>query len=402
MNNVKFFTIVLFIVVFSVEAKSVQDTLKISPFIDNTLYENVNGALSNGSGDYLFAGKNSSGIITRCVLAFQLIEFMPQCAKVLSASLRMHVSGSSAVNKTIQVKRLLEFWGEGNSDAPGTEENGTASSTFDATWKHTFYNTDFWTTPGGTFSNTVSASANVGGTGFYTWSSAGLVSDVQSWVDDPSHSWGWILTGDEVNSSSAKRFNSQDNDTTAFYPLLAIIYETADLGLYVTNIIEGFWDGSVMVEDTMTVRMRNSVSPYGIADIDKSFAGQFGALYCFHNLNSGNYYIEVRHRNSIETWSKFPITVVQGNSDFYDFSDLASKAYGDNEVLKQGVYCFYGGDVNQDGTVDLTDIVNIYNDANNFVTGYVVTDVTGDDFVDLSDVTLAFNNSNLFVSVMRP
>lgn len=37
----------------------------------------------------------------------------------------------------------------------------------------------------------------------------------------------------------------------------------------------------------------------------------------------------------------------------------------------------YSGDVNQDGTVDASDVSIIDNDAANFAGGYIVTDLTG-------------------------
>ena len=65
-------------------------------------------------------------------------------------------------------------------------------------------------------------------------------------------------------------------------------------------------------------------------------------------------------------------------------------------------FAIFGGDINQDGTVDATDVSTIDNDAQNFVSGYVVTDLTGDDFVDGTDFAIADNNAANFVSVIRP
>ncbi len=62
----------------------------------------------------------------------------------------------------------------------------------------------------------------------------------------------------------------------------------------------------------------------------------------------------------------------------------------------------YSGDIDQDGTVDATDVSAIDNDASNFVGGYVVTDLTGDNFVDGTDFAMADNNAANFVSVIQP
>ena len=84
------------------------------------------------------------------------------------------------------------------------------------------------------------------------------------------------------------------------------------------------------------------------------------------------------------------------------FGLLKQKALGKNLVYANGKYIMITGDVNQDGTDDLTDIVNVYNDANNFFGGYISTDVNGDNFTDLFDLLLTFNNSNKFVRAVRP
>lgn len=111
----------------------------------------------------------------------------------------------------------------------------------------------------------------------------------------------------------------------------------------------------------------------------------------------------IRHRNTIETWSKTDGEVfVCGNSLSYDFTDAINKAYGDNLKLKGAKYCVYSGDADQDGIVDVVDLVNIYNDASNFVSGYVPTDINGDDFIDSSDLIITYNNAINFVSLIRP
>ncbi|MBK8984019.1 MAG: hypothetical protein IPM38_17300 [Ignavibacteria bacterium] len=117
---------------------------------------------------------------------------------------------------------------------------------------------------------------------------------------------------------------------------------------------------------------------------------------------SGNYYIAVTHRNSIETWSKLPQSFASGNTVQYDFTNSITKSYGDNLVLKSGKYCIYSGDVNQDGTVDLSDLSLIDNDANNFESGYVKTDVNGDGIVDLTYAAITDNNAFNFVSRSTP
>jgi len=384
-------------------AYSVQDTIKLTALQDNTLYEDAAGSISNGQGKYLYSGKGSTGLIRRALVRFMLVEFLPPCSKILNVSLKMHLSGGAAANKTIQLRKIKESWGEGNSDAPGLEEDGTAAAFFDATWKHRYYNTDLWSSAGGEYSAVSSGNATVGGPGFYTWNSTPqMVSDVQEWADNQSAALGWLLLGDETASSTAKRFHSSESDTVTFVPEITVIYQTSNFGIYVDSFIEGFWDGTNMIGDTIKVKLHSSVSPYAVLDSDVTFCETYGGQFCFYNAPQGNYYISVHHRNTIETWSKYPLFFMSGDNQYYTFKDSASKAYGDNEVLKFSEYCFYSGDVNQDGTIDASDVSETDNDAFSSLSGYVRTDVTGDDFVDAADVSIVDNNAFNSVSVISP
>ncbi|MBK8550811.1 MAG: hypothetical protein IPL53_07010 [Ignavibacteria bacterium] len=49
-----------------------------------------------------------------------------------------------------------------------------------------------------------------------------------------------------------------------------------------------------------------------------------------------------------------------------------------------GLWSFYQGDINQDEGINLTDVLAVYNDASNYVSGpYNVSDLNYDGFVDL-------------------
>jgi len=65
-------------------------------------------------------------------------------------------------------------------------------------------------------------------------------------------------------------------------------------------------------------------------------------------------------------------------------------------------FAIFSGDVNQDGTVDATDLSRVDNDAFNSLSGYVNADVTGDDFVDAQDVSIVDNNAFNSVSEVTP
>jgi spore coat protein A len=194
---------------------------------DNTLYDN-NSPLSNGAGDYFFAGITQSRKIRRGVIAFDLAASIPAGSTVNSVTLTLYMSRTTAEDETIDLHRLVADWGEGTSQATGEEGGGASPTPGDATWDHTFYDTDFWAVPGGDFIAGASASQVVGlALGYYAWTSAGMVSDVQAWVDDPSSNFGWILIGRETDRRSAKRFDSRTNPALAQRPVLTVDYTPA-------------------------------------------------------------------------------------------------------------------------------------------------------------------------------
>jgi hypothetical protein len=126
------------------------------------------------------------------------------------------------------------------------------------------------------------------------------------------------------------------------------------------------------------------------------------AQFNFSNALDGTpYWLEVTHRNALETYSATTQSFTSGMLT-YNFSNALTKAYGSNMTLKGGKYCFYSGDVSQDGTIDLTDLISIDNDNSNFVTGYTTTDCNGDSTVDLSDLIIVDNNNSAFISKIIP
>ena len=200
--------------------------INIMPSKDNTLYEYdpAEGDHSNGAGFHFFTGENAEGEIRRGVLAFDVAATIPPGSTITAVSLSMNMSMTPTGAVTVELHKLLADWGEGTSHAPMGEGDGAPATPNDATWRHRFFDTIFWTTQGGDFSATVSASQSVDTTGQYTWSSAQMVADVQSWVNNPASNFGWLVLGDESEAATAKRFDTRES---ASPPILTIEYTTA-------------------------------------------------------------------------------------------------------------------------------------------------------------------------------
>lgn len=176
------------------------------------------------------------------------------------------------------------------------------------------------------------------------------------------------------------------------------------VSLELTAVLEGMWNGSTMASDTVDVQLRAPLSPYSLVDQASVELNSSGfAIANFPDASDGlYYYIVVRHRNSIETWSSGVHSFPDGQPYDYNFSTSYGQAYGNNLKFKSGKFCIYSGDVNNDNIVDAVDIIAVYNDLQNITFGYVDTDLDGDEFVDSADLLIAYNNAKNSVSRERP
>ncbi len=200
------------------------ETIVLDASKDNNLINDSTGSVSNGTGA-LFAGRTGGagpGNL-RALLAFDFATDIPAGATITDVELTLTVlqAGNGSDNESYTLHRVDQDWGEGTSNAAGGA--GSPSTTNDATWLHTFFDSAVWNTPGGDFNSTPSASTPVGDSGPVTWgSTADLVADVQAWVDGPNSNFGWILIGDETRNASARRFGSRDD--ISFAPQLSVTY----------------------------------------------------------------------------------------------------------------------------------------------------------------------------------
>lgn len=177
----------------------------------------------------------------------------------------------------------------------------------------------------------------------------------------------------------------------------------------VKMVLNGFYnetDNVLRMKDTVRAYLMNISSPFSTVDssVSRLDSATYIALFEFRNAATGTYYLMIKHRNSIETWSK------SGGFNFtrysfmnYDFTSAQSQAFGNNMILTNGsLWSIYSGDVNQDGFIEGSDQSAIDNDAFNFVSGYVNTDLTGDNYVDASDAVIAENNAANFIGRIIP
>lgn len=220
------------------DASTATFTAILAPSKDNTLYEDLDGALSNGAGQYFFVGNTNqtTNAGRRGLIKFDVAAKIPAVATILSATLHLTMSQTIAAPQPIRLHRVLVDWGEGASNASGGGGAGAPASPGDATWIHTFYTPTLWTTPGGDFVFTASATTTVGAVGAYNWTSTGVVSDVVAWLSAPAMNYGWLLSGNEGAPMTAKRFQTKEHPTQSARPVLVVTY-TVPYAVYLPTVL---------------------------------------------------------------------------------------------------------------------------------------------------------------------
>lgn len=202
---------------------------------DATIYNDTVGNRADGKGWNLYsgqAGTNTSWPTRRALVAFD-VSSIPAGATVTNVQVKLFMSKTVVGAKDFTLHRVTRSWNEGPT--VGLSGNGATAQAGDSTWLHTNYATQFWTTPGGDFVNTASATLSIGSAyQYYVWgSTAALVADVQGWVNTPSTNHGWIVRGPEGGTKSAKQFESRES-LPNYRPVLVVTYTPPGPQVYCT------------------------------------------------------------------------------------------------------------------------------------------------------------------------
>lgn len=199
-------------------------TATIYPSQDVTLYQSSFDQVANGAGGYLFVGRIASGERRRALLRFANLSAIPPGSTIDNVSLHFQIDRTVSGAVQFNLNRMLTSWGEGSSDAGPPGGSGTGATTDDATWIHRFYPSTLWSNAGGDFDSVNSATLLVDIEADYTVaSSAAMVSDVQSWLDNPTTNFGWMLRANETSSPpTAKRLGSREASNAAARPYIVV------------------------------------------------------------------------------------------------------------------------------------------------------------------------------------
>ena len=161
------------------------------------------------------------------------------------------------------------------------------------------------------------------------------------------------------------------------------------------------------IVDEITVELNYDFSPYAVAytfnNIEVHTDGTL-SITTIPGTISGSYYLVIKQRNSIETWSNLPLDFSIANPINYDFTTAASKGYGNNLKQTGTDYSVWTGDAFLDGIVDVSDMLLIDNASKPpALQGYNIEDINGDGIVDVSDMLIIDNNSKPpSIQALRP
>jgi hypothetical protein len=215
-------------------------TITLGASQDGTIYSN-HVDRGSGGGNALIVGTNGRDDPRRALIEFDVASQVPVGAVIQNVKLTMIMGQLPTAPEefsTIELHRLTSSWGEGTTqqqnppnDSFGGMGQGAPAHAGDVTWSSRFWGTPPtpWTTPGGDFDAAVSGMAAIGLPIDvpYSWeSTAGMVADVQEWLDNPDGNHGWILKNiDETSMSTFRVFYSRQTATAALRPQLTIVYQ---------------------------------------------------------------------------------------------------------------------------------------------------------------------------------
>jgi hypothetical protein len=104
----------------------------------------------------------------------------------------------------------------------------------------------------------------------------------------------------------------------------------------------------------------------------------------FPDIEAGDYYVVIKHRNHLGVMSKLPIKLTD-NSELYDFTTGLDKAYGTEPMadLGDGKFGLYAGDGDSNGIINVLD----YGSVGNFIfqNGYLSGDLDMNNTVNVLD-----------------
>lgn len=174
-----------------------------------------------------------------------------------------------------------------------------------------------------------------------------------------------VLFGDVYKDSLVFKFINTNKSIIDYF---RISNQTSQIiSLNMKMFIQGLYNintQKMIQRDTIIIYLRSGTPPYNKIDSAKNIINVSGnGTFVFNNVvNNTNYFIEINHRNSLETWSAHTEVFVNGILNF-DITINKTEIFGNNMVRVGNNFAIFSGDVNKDGIIDIEDIMSVYNGA---------------------------------------
>jgi hypothetical protein len=133
-----------------------------------------------------------------------------------------------------------------------------------------------------------------------------------------------FVNGDQVTCTMTSNANCISGNPVTSAPVNMTV-NVCNLTLNLKIFIEGFYSGGGQMQpvlynnsqssdptasDSITVELYHSFAPYDLVYSKKGLIHTNGnGSFNFLSVTQGSYYIVIRHRNAIETWSKDPVLI---------------------------------------------------------------------------------------------
>ncbi|MBK7633181.1 MAG: hypothetical protein IPJ13_02020 [Saprospiraceae bacterium] len=175
---------------------------------------------------------------------------------------------------------------------------------------------------------------------------SGIQADIKG-ASFTSPNWNYTSASTNGTSTVSVSTDQLSSDITGLNKLTV---------LNLSAFIEGYMFGSSMVPvlmnsgmanpptdcDNITVELHNTNSPYNLAYTFTGVLQTNGTLGCtFPQAAIGNYYIVLKHRNALQTWSALPVTFTPNT--IYNFSTSATQAFGSNMKQVGSLWTLFSG-----------------------------------------------------------
>ncbi len=193
------------------------NVIVLDPTKDTTLFEN--NPSNNLGGEDLAVGATAQGKRMRPLFFFDVAGAVPSGATIDAVSLIFFVTRNpylGLIPSTVGLHEALVDWTEGTgNDASGN--NGVAALPGESTWNSRAHGSVAWGVAGGQagvdYVAVASGTGAMNAPGEYTIpSTAALVADVQSWLDNPAGNFGYfMISANEATAGNGRRFASTEN-----------------------------------------------------------------------------------------------------------------------------------------------------------------------------------------------